>query len=414
MKWKEYSLDELIHIKHGYAFKGEFFSEEPTDDILLTPGNFAIGGGFKAQKLKYYNGDFPVDYILDENDVIVTMTDLSKEADTLGFSAKVPAWNGKRFLHNQRIGLVKLKTDDFDQNYLYWLMRTFPYQRFVANGATGATVKHTSPTKICQYKFTAPENKDRQRKIASILSAYDDLIENNLKRIKLLEEKAQLHYKIEFGEYQFGDKEPQNLPKGWAIKTIGDIYGKLESGSRPKGGIDKELKEGIASVGAENVIGLGKYNYQSEKLITEAFFENMKRGKIENKDILIYKDGAYIGKTTLFQDDFPHIKCCVNEHVFLLKSKDELYQNYLFFTLYQKLYFDKMQQLNANAAQPGINQESLKSLRILWPSDKVIEDFNEKVESLMKLIFVLAKQNTKLREARDILLPKLMNGQIEV
>ena len=94
MKWKEYSLDELINIKHGYAFKGEFFSEEPTDDILLTPGNFAIGGGFKAQKLKYYNGDFPVDYILDENDVIVTMTGLSKEADTLGFSAKVPAWYG--------------------------------------------------------------------------------------------------------------------------------------------------------------------------------------------------------------------------------------------------------------------------------------------------------------------------------
>ncbi len=414
MKWKEYILDELIHIKHGYAFKGEFFSDEPTDDILLTPGNFAIGGGFKAEKLKYYNGDYPVDYILEENDLIVTMTDLSKEADTLGFSAKVPAWDGKRFLHNQRIGLVKLKTDNFDQDYLYWLMRTFSYQRFVANGATGATVKHTSPTKICQYKFTAPEDKSSQRRIASILSAYDDLIENNLKRIKLLEEKAQLYYKIEFGEYQFGDKEPDNLPKGWAIITIGDIYGKLESGSRPKGGIDKDLKEGIASIGAENVIGLGKYNYQSEKLITEAFFENMNRGKIENKDILIYKDGAYIGKTTLFQDGFPYEKCCINEHVFLLKSKDELYQNYLFFTLYQKLYFDKMQQLNANAAQPGINQESLKSLRILWPSGDIIEEFNGKVESLMKLIFVLAKQNTKLREARDILLPRLMNGEIEV
>ena len=104
----------------------------------------------------------------------------------------------------------------------------------------------------------------------------------------------------------------------------------------------------------------------------------------------------------------------MNEHVFLLRSKNELYQNYLFFTLYQKLYFDKMQQLNANAAQPGINQESLKSLRILWPSQNIIEEFNDKVESLMKLIFVLAKQNTKLREARDILLPKLMNGQIEV
>jgi type I restriction enzyme S subunit len=73
-----------------------------------------------------------------------------------------------------------------------------------------------------------------------------------------------------------------------------------------------------------------------------------------------------------------------------------------------------MQQLNANAAQPGINQESLKSLRLIWPSIKKVEEFNKVVEVSVKLIFVLAKQNTKLREARDILLPRLMNGQIEV
>jgi len=309
--------------------------------------------------------------------------------------------------------LVFRAKENVEPLFLYYQLSKDAFFDDMVAGSNGTKMPRGNKTSIMEFKLQIPP-LPTQRRIASILSAYDDLIENNLKRIKLLEEKAQLHYKIEFGEYQFGDKEPQNLPKGWSIKSIGDIYGKLESGSRPKGGIDKELKEGIASVGAENVIGLGKYNYQSEKLITEAFFENMNRGRIENKDILIYKDGAYIGKTTLFQDDFPHQKCCVNEHVFLLRSKDELYQNYLFFTLYQKLYFDKMQQLNANAAQPGINQESLKSLRILWPSDKVIEDFNEKVESLMKLIFVLAKQNTKLREARDILLPKLMNGQIEV
>jgi type I restriction enzyme S subunit len=129
---------------------------------------------------------------------------------------------------------------------------------------------------------------------------------------------------------------------------------------------------------------------------------------------LIYKDGAYIGKTTLFQDGFPHEKCCINEHVFLLKTEDVRYQYFLFFTLYQGLYFEKMQQLNANAAQPGINQESLKSLKLIWPSIQKVEEFNKVVEASVKLIFVLAKQNTKLREARDILLPRLMSGQIEV
>lgn len=309
--------------------------------------------------------------------------------------------------------LVFRAKENVEPLFLYYQLSKDAFFDDMVAGSNGTKMPRGNKTSIMEFKLQIPPLRT-QRRIASILSAYDDLIENNLKRIKLLEEKAQLHYKIEFGEYQFGDKEPQNLPKGWSIKAIGEIYGKLESGSRPKGGIDKELKEGIASVGAENVIGLGKYNCQSEKLITEAFFENMNRGRIENKDILIYKDGAYIGKTTLFQDDFPHEKCCVNEHVFLLRSKDELYQNYLFFTLYQKLYFDKMQQLNANAAQPGINQASLKSLKLIWPSEDKIEEFNKEVEASVKLIFVLAKQNTKLREARDILLPKLMNGQIEV
>jgi len=76
--------------------------------------------------------------------------------------------------------------------------------------------------------------------------------------------------------------------------------------------------------------------------------------------------------------------------------------------------FEKMQQLNANAAQPGINQESLKSLKLLWPDRETIIEFNNQVETITKLIFSLAKQNNKLREARDILLPRLMNGEVEV
>ncbi|MBV6513829.1 MAG: hypothetical protein FMNOHCHN_03385 [Ignavibacteriaceae bacterium] len=253
-----------------------------------------------------------------------------------------------------------------------------------------------------------------QRKIAGILSAYDDLIENNLKRIKLLEERARLHYRDFFGAYQTSHIVTENLPKGWHIRKLGEIYSKLESGSRPKGGIDKDLAEGIPSIGAENVIGLGKYNYQSEKYIMDSFYENMTRGKVEDRDILIYKDGAYIGKTSLFQDGFPHAKCCVNEHVFLLHSSDKNYQYYLYFTLSQQLYFNKMQQLNANAAQPGINQESLKSLNLVWPHAEKVSEFNLLVQNCVKLIFTLAKQITKLREARDIVLPKLMSGQIEV
>ncbi|MBW6499444.1 MAG: restriction endonuclease subunit S, partial [Bacteroidales bacterium] len=99
-EWKEYKLGDIINVKHGFAFKGEFFSDVPTENILLTPGNFRIGGGFKSDKFKFYKGEVPRDYILQEGDVILSMTDLSKDGDTLGYSAKIPAHRDQKFLHN--------------------------------------------------------------------------------------------------------------------------------------------------------------------------------------------------------------------------------------------------------------------------------------------------------------------------
>ena len=83
-------LGELVEIEHGFAFKGNFIHDEPRGDILLTPGNFAVGGGFKSDKFKYYDGPVPDQFVLGEGDLLVTMTDLSKQSDTLGYPALVP------------------------------------------------------------------------------------------------------------------------------------------------------------------------------------------------------------------------------------------------------------------------------------------------------------------------------------
>jgi type I restriction enzyme S subunit len=98
-----------MDIKHGFAFPGENIRDVPPGDILLTPGNFAIGGGFKGDKYKYFDGVVPDEYVLNEGDLIVTMTDLSKQSDTLGYPAFVPESLGPRFLHNQRLGKVLIK-----------------------------------------------------------------------------------------------------------------------------------------------------------------------------------------------------------------------------------------------------------------------------------------------------------------
>src|SRR5574344_1031407 len=98
-EWSPAKLGDLVDIKHGFAFKGEFFSEPPTTYQLTTPGNFAIGGGFQSGKSKFYNGPILDDYVLKVGDLLVTMTDLSKAADTLGYAAKVPPEKGVVWLH---------------------------------------------------------------------------------------------------------------------------------------------------------------------------------------------------------------------------------------------------------------------------------------------------------------------------
>tara|TARA_B100001059_G_scaffold116060_1_gene116354 strand:+ start:9440 stop:11011 length:1572 start_codon:yes stop_codon:yes gene_type:complete len=198
--WPIHELSEFINIKHGFAFKGENFKDEQTFDVLITPGNFSIGGGFKGDKLKYYDGPVPEDYILSEGDLVVTMTDLSKQADTLGYSARIPSLDGHRILHNQRVGLVELKSDELDPTFLYYLLQSREYRHHVVSGATGTTVKHTSPTKIVSFSFRKPP-KNTQILIGKHLMAIEAKEKLNASFNQTLEQMAQALFKSWFVDF---------------------------------------------------------------------------------------------------------------------------------------------------------------------------------------------------------------------
>lgn len=170
-------LGDYISVKHGYAFKGDFISTANNGIVLVTPGNFAIGGGFKENKCKYFTGDYPEEYVLKPNDLIVTMTDLSKNGDTLGYGALVPD-TLRIYLHNQRIGLVQIESDEISKDYLYWFMRTRKYQKKIVATASGSTVKHTSPSRICEIEIELP-SLEEQNKIAYVLNNIENKIYEN-------------------------------------------------------------------------------------------------------------------------------------------------------------------------------------------------------------------------------------------
>ncbi len=116
----------------------------------------------------------------------------------------------------------------------------------------------------------------------------------------------------------------------------------------------------------------------------------------------------------MFREGFPHQECCVNEHVFILRTNGRCSQIYLYFWLDQPEVTQNIRNLNANAAQPGINQVGVMGLPILLPDQKTLEMFEAIVDPMLSQLFNLAKKNSNLRQTRNLLLPKLVSGEVEV
>ncbi len=309
---------------------------------------------------------------------------------------------------------------NFHGNYpafAYYFLQTMAFERLDA-GASNPTLNRNHIHSIPVRWPPLPT----QRKIAAILSAYDDLIENNLRRIKILEEMAQNLYREWFVKFRFPghqnarfvDSPLGRIPEGWEVAKLGEHLISLESGKRPKGGIKNE-QCGVPSVGAENIHGIGRHNFQCEKLVPREFFKGMQKGVVKDGDVALYKDGAYIGRTSYFRDGFPHSEFCINEHVFLLRTTGKrLTQNTLYLWLQELDTISAIRATNANAAQPGINQSGVKGLEVITPPSDIARNFDLLVETTLAMIISLAKRNQTLRRIRDLLLPKLISGDVDV
>lgn len=160
-EWKEKKLGDIFNIKHGFAFKSEFFSQTG-EYVLLTPGNFFEKGGYRdrGEKQKYYVGEIPKNFILNKGDILIAMTE--QAAGLLGSPIIVPESN--KFLHNQRLGLIKLKeNNELSTKFLFHLFNTKKIRSLIHESATGVKVRHTSPSKIMEIKAFFPPLTEQQR-----------------------------------------------------------------------------------------------------------------------------------------------------------------------------------------------------------------------------------------------------------
>jgi type I restriction enzyme S subunit len=410
--WSRQTLGSLIDIKHGFAFKSKFFSETPTLFQLTTPGNFAIGGGFKLGKEKFYSGSVSDDYVLKPGDLLVTMTDLSKAADTLGYAAVVPETKGITWLHNQRVGLISIKPGaPVSLNFLHYLMRSPDYRNWVISTATGSTVKHTSPSRICEFDFLLP-TIDYQTWIAEILGALDDCITLLHQTNSTLEAIAQTLFKSWFLDFDpVREKQKRKKPKGIDEETAAlfpDSFEQSELGEIPKGWMTESLGDLVVPKRGKTITKkkciAGDVPVVAGGL-DPAYFHN--QSNVTSPVITISASGANAGFVRLYQQDIWASDC---SYISNEQSKVVFYWYLLLKNAQEKIYF--MQQ---GAVQPHISPSDLMRLKVASPNNmKIVTNFNSTVSTLFERIKVANLEIQILSNIRDTLLPRLISGHLRL
>ncbi|MEI8672547.1 restriction endonuclease subunit S [Vibrio sp. SA48] len=175
--WEWCRVDDVVALKHGYAFKSSYFLESSGPYVLTTPGSFYETGGFRdrGDRTKYYDGPLEVEFIFEANDLIIPLTE--QAPGLLGSAAFIPE-DGRTYLHNQRLAKLTPYHDAVRKDYIYWYFNS-PYLRSeLARTCTGTTVRHSSPTKVQVTLFALPptnEQKNIVERIDSLLSICQQL-----------------------------------------------------------------------------------------------------------------------------------------------------------------------------------------------------------------------------------------------
>jgi len=397
MNWEEKCLNELGTISRGKS------KHRPRNDLALYGGAYPFIQTADVKNANFYITEYSQTYnekglsqskLWKKGTLCITIAANIADTGILGIDACFP---------DSIMGFIPYE-DKSDVRYVKYCFDVL--QKQCQQISQGATQDNLSWEKLSTIKFPCP-SIEIQKKIADILSAYDDLIENNQKQIKLLEEAAQRLYKEWFVDFRFPGYEntpiTDGIPQGWEINEVKSVVSLLNGYAFKSGDFVEGGKYKIVTI--KNVQD-GSFDGGNVNTIAEIPSKMPSHCILNDGDILLSLTGN-VGRV-----------CLVNGEDYLLNQRvaklDSKYQTYAYCLFRNKDMFDIMNNLANGAAQQNLSPIRTENVRILIPSDGLIQKFEDIVSPMISKILVLNKTNDNLKQARDRLLPKLMSGELEV
>ena len=273
--------------------------------------------------------------------------------------------------------------------------------------AVGAAQRTISLTSLRRMRIKLP-SIDVQQSIAAILSSYDDIIENNQERIKLLEQMTENLYKEWFVRFRFPGYENAEfeggVPKGWKIEPI------HKNNKCYLGGTPSRDKSEYWEKGDIPWINSGEINkirvYKESEFITRLALEQSATKLLPIRSTLVAITGATVGQVSLNE-----IEVCANQSVVGIVNSHG-YHCFTYFSLVQNI--NSIANYASGGAQQHINKDIIEKFKVLSPEDSIIKSFEKRVTPYFDAIFALLKANDNLIHQRDLLLPRLMSGKLSI
>lgn len=340
--------------------------------------------------------------MLEPNDILVT------NSGTIGRMALVKnVPETYRTTFQKSVAIVKPNQEIIRPEYLYYSLLNCVNQ-FV-NQSNGSAQKNLLLGTMREFQLCIEERLEQQDKIANVLKSYDDLIENNQKQIKLLEEAAQRLYKEWFVDLRFPGYEDtpiiDGVPEGWIYKTVGE-FGEVVTGKTPPTSKAEYYGGNIPFVTIPDMHGK-IYPLTTEKSLTQ-IGANTQKNKYLPPNTVIVSCIATVGLVNIAVEE-----CQTNQQInsVILLNKNDLYFFYESMLRIKSL----LDGVGSNGAtMTNVNKSKFSNIRILYPIDELISSFDKICVPMFDKILTLSKIVLKLQQARDRLLPKLMSGEIEV
>jgi type I restriction enzyme S subunit len=304
---------------------------------------------------------------------------------------------------NQQINSIIVDETQHDNRFVFYLLKQ-ETPRIKVN-AGGAATPIINKSVFSEIEVNVPPLPS-QRRIANILSAYDDLIENNTRRIRILEQMAQANY-----QEWFGKVDKASLPIGWSVSKFIDVCDELIDGdwieTKDQGGEDYRLLQ-VSNVGFGDFVETGNFRY-----VTQATFERLNCNEVVSGDILISRMPKPIGRGWLVTK-MPWRMITAVDVAIARPNPDLLNRYYCIHWLNSPDTLAKSEQNSSGTTRPRITRRVLAGFEMVIPPIELQNKFGKFAEELYELQTNLRRKNDNLRQTRDLLLPRLVSGDVEV